>query len=111
MPNFPNIILYAIPFFIVAMLVELVVTTRTQLRHVKGYKPKDAFASIAMGLGNVILGFASKASAFKASFMTVGLWWLLFTIPMMMKVEQWKKSSIDKGIFLDNFLGRGIIII
>ncbi|WP_299367333.1 sterol desaturase family protein [Winogradskyella sp.] len=61
MPNFPNIILYAIPFFILAMALELYVTTRAQLKHVKGYEVKDAFASIAMGLGNVFLGFASKA--------------------------------------------------
>lgn len=61
MPDFPNIILYAIPFFILAMLLELYVTTREQLKHIKGYEPKDALSSIAMGLGNVILGFASKA--------------------------------------------------
>ena len=61
MPDFPNIILYAIPFFILAMLLELYVTTREQLKHVKGYEPKDALASISMGLGNVFLGFASKA--------------------------------------------------
>ena len=61
MPDFPNIILYAIPFFILAMLLELYVTTRAQLKHIKGYEPKDALSSIAMGLGNVILGFASKA--------------------------------------------------
>ncbi|WP_369995287.1 sterol desaturase family protein [Winogradskyella sp.] len=58
MPDFPNIILYAIPFFILAMLLELYVTTR---QHIKTYEAKDAFSSIAMGLGNVILGFASKA--------------------------------------------------
>jgi len=57
MPNFPNIILYAIPFFILAMLLELYVTTK---QHIKTYQTKDAFTSIAMGLGNVILGFASK---------------------------------------------------
>ena len=61
MPDLPNIILYAILFFIIAMLLELYVTTREQLKHIKGYEPKDAFSSIAMGLGNVILGFASKA--------------------------------------------------
>ena len=58
MPDFPNIILFAIPFFIIAMLIELYVTTK---RHIKTYEAKDAFSSIAMGLGNVILGFASKA--------------------------------------------------
>ena len=60
MPNFPNIIHYAIPFFIVAMLLELYVTTREKFKETKGYETKDAFASIAMGLGNVFLGFLSK---------------------------------------------------
>ncbi|WP_033958037.1 sterol desaturase family protein [Psychroserpens jangbogonensis] len=57
-PNFPNIILYAIPFFIVAMLLEIFVTIK---QGIKTYEPKDAFSSIAMGLGNVFLGFFSKA--------------------------------------------------
>ncbi|MEO1031392.1 sterol desaturase family protein [Winogradskyella sp.] len=68
MPDFPNIILYAIPFFILAMALELYVTTRAQLKHVKGYETKDALASISMGLGNVILGFASKAVVLLAFF-------------------------------------------
>lgn len=57
-PNFPNIILYAIPFFIAAMLLEIFVTIK---QGIKTYAPKDAFSSIAMGLGNVFLGFFSKA--------------------------------------------------
>ena len=60
-PEFPNIILLAIPFFILAMLIELYVTTREKFKETKGYEPKDAFASIAMGLGNVFLGFLSKS--------------------------------------------------
>jgi len=57
MPDFTNIILYAIPFFILAMLLELYVTIKMGI---KTYEPKDAFSSIAMGLGNVFLGFGSK---------------------------------------------------
>jgi sterol desaturase/sphingolipid hydroxylase (fatty acid hydroxylase superfamily) len=81
MPNFPNIILYAIPFFILAMLLELYVTTRDRYRSTKGYETKDAFSSIAMGLGNVILGFGSKALVLLA------LFWVydnfrIFTIPI-----------------------------
>jgi sterol desaturase/sphingolipid hydroxylase (fatty acid hydroxylase superfamily) len=56
-PNFPNIIVYAIPFFILAMLLELFVTIK---QGIKTYETKDAFSSIAMGLGNVFLGFFSK---------------------------------------------------
>ena len=78
MPDFPNIILYAIPFFILAMVLELYVTTK---KHIKTYEAKDAFSSIAMGLGNVFLGFASKA------LVLLLLFWVynnfrLFTIPI-----------------------------
>ncbi|OUS00837.1 C-5 sterol desaturase [Flavobacteriales bacterium 33_180_T64] len=64
-PNFPNIILYAIPFFIVAMALELYITIK---QGIKTYETKDAFASIAMGLGNVFLGFFSKALVLLAFF-------------------------------------------
>lgn len=65
MPNFPNIILFAIPFFILAMLLELFVTTK---QNIKTYETKDAFSSIAMGIGNVLIGFASKAIVLLALF-------------------------------------------
>lgn len=63
MPDFPNIILFAIPFFVLAMLLELYVTIK---RNIETYTVKDAFASIAMGLGNVFLGFFSKLLVFGA---------------------------------------------
>ncbi|MEZ4803026.1 MAG: sterol desaturase family protein [Gelidibacter sp.] len=78
MPEFPNIILYAIPFFILSMLLELYVTTK---EHIKTYETKDAFSSIAMGLGNVALGFLSKALVLLA-FMFVYDHFRLFTIPL-----------------------------
>jgi len=65
MPNFPPIILYAIPFFILAMLLELYVTTKL---NIKTYTTKDAFSSIAMGLGNVFIGFLSKIIVLAALF-------------------------------------------
>jgi len=64
-PEFPNIILFAIPFFILSMLLELYITTK---QHIKTYEAKDAFSSIAMGLGNVFLGFLSKALVLVAFF-------------------------------------------
>ncbi|WP_418513753.1 sterol desaturase family protein [Corallibacter sp.] len=81
MPEFPNIIHFAIPFFVISMLLELYVTTREAYKETKGYELKDAFASIAMGLGNVFLGFFSKAIVLLAFF------WIyenyrLFTIPV-----------------------------
>lgn len=81
MPTFPNIIVYAIPFFIAAMLIELYVTTRDKLRSIKGYETKDAFASIAMGLGNVLLGYFSKALIFWCFFLIYNNY-RVFTIPV-----------------------------
>ncbi|MDG5491850.1 sterol desaturase family protein [Psychroserpens sp. SPM9] len=77
-PNFPNIILFAIPFFIIAMLLELYVTVK---QDIKTYESKDAFSSIAMGLGNVFLGFFSKALVLLA-FYFIYENFRLFTIPV-----------------------------
>ena len=77
MPEFPNIILFAIPFFIISMLLELYVTTK---ENIKTYEKKDAFSSIAMGLGNVALGLFSKALVLFA-LMFVYNHFRLFTIP------------------------------
>lgn len=78
MPNFPNVILYAIPFFVLAMLLELYITTK---QHIKTYETRDAFTSIAMGLGNVFLGFASKILVVLALFLVYDNF-RLFTIPV-----------------------------
>lgn len=79
MPNFPNLILFAIPFFILAMLLELYVTTK---QNIKTYEKKDAFSSIAMGLGNVLIGFISKALVFGAFYLIYENF-KLFTIPVV----------------------------
>ncbi|WP_298896031.1 sterol desaturase family protein [uncultured Psychroserpens sp.] len=78
-PNFPNIILFAIPFFIASMLLELYVTIK---QDIKTYETKDAFSSIAMGLGNVFLGFFSKAIVLVAFFFIYENF-RLFTIPIV----------------------------
>ena len=78
MPEFPNIILYAIPFFILAMLVELWVTIKM---HIKTYETKDAFASLSMGIGNVLISFLSKAIVL-ASFFYIYEHFRFFTIPL-----------------------------
>ncbi|WP_255572999.1 sterol desaturase family protein [Hanstruepera marina] len=81
MPEFPNIIHFAIPFFVLSMLLELYVTTREKFKEAKGYEAKDAFASIAMGLGNVFLGFLSKAIVLWA-FVLIYENFRIFTIPI-----------------------------
>ena len=79
MTEFPNIILYAIPFFVVAMLLEIYVTIR---QGVKGYEVKDSLSSIAMGLGNVFLGFLSKVVVLFFFFYIYDNF-RLFTIPVV----------------------------
>lgn len=78
MTEFPNIILFAIPFFILAMLLELYVTVKKSMN---SYTVKDAFSSIAMGLGNVFLGFFSKAIVFGALYYVYHNF-RLFSIPI-----------------------------
>ncbi|GGW64253.1 sterol desaturase/sphingolipid hydroxylase (fatty acid hydroxylase superfamily) [Winogradskyella epiphytica] len=79
MPDFPNIILYAIPFFVLAMLLELYISAKQQI---KTYEAKDSLSSIAMGLGNVILGFGAKAVVILAFFFVYDNF-RIFTIPVV----------------------------
>ena len=60
---FPNLIYWAIPFFVASILLELVISS-WQKRHL--YEAKDAFSSIAMGLGNVFIGLVGKLIVFGA---------------------------------------------
>ena len=77
MPEFPPVILFAIPFFILAMLLELYITAK---QNIKTYTAKDAFSSIAMGLGNVFIGFLSKIIVLAALFYVYDNF-RFFTIP------------------------------
>lgn len=54
----PNLIHYAIPFFIITVIIEIILKVKIRLEE---YEFKDAATSIAMGLGNVILGLISKS--------------------------------------------------
>ena len=72
----PNLIHYAIPFFIITVIIEIILTVKIRLEE---YEFKDAATSIAMGLGNVILGLISKSLV-----LTVFLFFYkfrLFTLP------------------------------
>lgn len=92
MTSFPDIILYAIPFFIIAMILELYVGIKNNL---KIYETKDAFSSIAMGLGNVFLGFFSKTIVL-ISFYFIYDNFRIFTIP----ITWWSFILI---FFIDDF--------
>jgi sterol desaturase/sphingolipid hydroxylase (fatty acid hydroxylase superfamily) len=92
MPNFPPIIIYAIPFFVFAMLLEFVVSSS---KNMKSYTAKDAFSSIAMGLGNVFIGFLSKLFVFAALYYVYESF-RIFTIP----ITWWSFVIL---FFLDDF--------
>ena len=78
MTEFPNIIHYAIPCFLLTMLIEFVVSI--QINH-KTYEGKDFMTSIAMGLGNVAIDLVSKIMVF-AVFFYVYNHFRIFTIPV-----------------------------
>ncbi len=75
-PEFPNLIHYAIPFFIFTVVLEVILTVKIKL---EDYEFKDAGTSIAMGLGNVLLGLISKIMVFAVFLFFYEF--RLFTIP------------------------------
>lgn len=75
-PELPNLIHYAIPFFVLTVLLEVILTVKVKLEH---YEYKDALTSISMGLGNVLIGFLSKGISF--AFFTLLYEYKLFSIP------------------------------
>ena len=92
MLNFPPIIVYAIPFFLLAMLLEFFVASA---KNIKVYSTKDAFSSIAMGLGNVLIGFVNKLFVFAALYYVYQNF-RIFTVP----ITWWSFIIL---IFLDDF--------
>jgi sterol desaturase/sphingolipid hydroxylase (fatty acid hydroxylase superfamily) len=92
MPYFPPIIIYAIPFFVFAMLLEFFVASA---KNIKSYTAKDTFSSIAMGLGNVFIGFLSKLFVFAALYFVYENL-RIFTIP----ISWWSFMIL---FFLDDF--------
>ncbi len=78
-PEIPNLIHYAIPFFIVTLIIEIIVSAREKAN---AYETKDAITSITMGLGNVLLGLISKALVFTTLIIIYDNF-KLFTIPFV----------------------------
>ncbi|MDD7913950.1 sterol desaturase family protein [Polaribacter ponticola] len=56
-PEIPNLIHYAIPFFVLTVVLEVILTVKVKLDE---YEFKDAGTSITMGLGNVAIGLFTK---------------------------------------------------
>ena len=78
-PEFPNLIHYAIPVFIATVIIEVILTVKIKM---KEYEYKDAATSIAMGLGNVAIGLVSK-SLVLAVFYLIYNSFHLFNIPFV----------------------------
>ncbi len=60
-----DIILYAIPVFVFSLITEIGYF-RVQQKHHVHYLAKDTVSSLSMGIGNVLVGFVSKAIVFGA---------------------------------------------
>ncbi|CAM1353634.1 sterol desaturase family protein [Tenacibaculum insulae] len=76
-PEIPNLIHYAIPFFVLTVIIEVILTVKIRLEN---YEFKDAATSITMGLGNVFIGLLTKTFVFTL-FMIIYNNVKLFTIP------------------------------
>ena len=78
----PAVLFYAIPAFVLLVIAEWYYSNKEQKAL---YETKDAFSSMALGIGNVISGFGSKVLVFGAFFLVykfriytldASLWWV-----------------------------------
>jgi len=58
-----HVLIYSIPAFIALLLVELAWTRRHRSEAVKGYEARDTFASLTMGIGNVLISAVTTLGA------------------------------------------------
>jgi sterol desaturase/sphingolipid hydroxylase (fatty acid hydroxylase superfamily) len=58
------LILYAMPAFVVLMIVEALWARREARERVRGYAPKDTATSLTLGIGNVLIAGVTKAAAY-----------------------------------------------
>lgn len=56
-PHIPNLVYYAIPFFIVSVITEGILIYKN---NPKDYNLKDTFSSLSMGIGNVLVNLISQ---------------------------------------------------
>ncbi|MFD2936476.1 sterol desaturase family protein [Spirosoma flavum] len=87
-----DLIQYAIPGFVVLLFAEVIVTA---IQHKDYYETKDTASSLAMGIGNVIVGFVGKLLVFGT--LSLVYQFRLFTIDM----TQWWAWAIL--FFADDF--------
>lgn len=78
-PEIPDLIHYAIPFFVLTVILEIILTVKAKM---EDYPFKDAGTSILMGLGNVAFGFLTKGLALTIFYFFYDFFHL-FTIPFI----------------------------
>ena len=78
-PELPNFIHYAIPFFIITIIIEIIVDVREKSN---AYQVKDSVTSISMGLGNLLVGVLAKGIQLGA-YVLIYENLRLFTIPFV----------------------------
>jgi len=92
-PEIPNLIHYAIPFFIITLIIEVYIDAKKRANF---YETKDTITSITMGLiGNVFIGLITKALVFTIFYYMYSNF-RFFTIPF----AWWAWVII---LFLDDF--------
>ncbi|MDQ3190718.1 MAG: sterol desaturase family protein [Bacteroidota bacterium] len=57
----PNLIQYAVPLILILMVLEFFIIT---IKNKKKYEKKDFFASVGIGIGNVLIGAVIKVASF-----------------------------------------------
>ncbi len=58
-----NLLLYSIPLFLLSLWLERSWTRRNHAREIRGYETRDTLASLALGIGNVIISAVSTLGA------------------------------------------------
>jgi len=92
MTDLPDPIQYAIPFFIVLIIAELIYARQTGKAK---FEPRDSGASLAMGLGNIVAGIV---------FAAVGATWLAFLVPFALFDFGWAWYVWIACFVLDDFV-------
>lgn len=92
MTDLPDPIQYAIPFFIVLIIAELIYARQTGKAK---FEPRDSGASLAMGLGNTAAGIV---------FAAVGATWLAFLVPFALFDLGWAWYVWIICFVLDDFV-------
>jgi len=77
-----NPIVYAIPFFFATMALEAALLRRTKRTDLEGYERRDTRTSLAMGVGNLVIGFAAKFAGY-------GFWTWLYQFRLFDLSHAW----------------------